>query len=193
MFRLWRRDRQELAVLALTFCVSIARTVELAVLAGALASLAVLLRQLMRPAVQVHSLKTSAGEVVRVRAALGMVYVSAELLARRVARAGQQAAPRPVLLDCQHHAMLDYAAAQVLERLIKKFKTDEQLLILYNVPEELLQKYEQLAGVDRRPLRTTSVADALASVAHDADENITLLASTERDANDALDAHEPLV
>lgn len=193
VFRLWRRDRLELAVLALTFCVSVARTVELAVLAGALASLAVLLRRLMRPRVHVHTLKTSAGEVVRVRAALGVLYVSAELLARRVQRAAALAAPRPVLLDCQHHALLDYAAEKVLERLINKFKTDERLLILYNVPQELLHKYERLAGVDPRPLRAASVGDALAAVAHDADENVTLLASTERDPHDAHDAHDPLV
>lgn len=187
MFRLWRHDRLELAVLALTFCVSIARTVELAVLAGALGSLAVLLRQLMRPAVHVHALKTSAGDVVRVRAALGLAYVSAELLARRVLAAAELAAPRAVLLDCQHHALLDFAAVKVLERLIKKFKTDEQLLIIYNVPEELLHKYEQLAGVDPRALRARSVTAALASVEHDAAESVTLLAHTERDA------HEPLV
>ncbi|KAJ8729793.1 hypothetical protein PYW07_016831 [Mythimna separata] len=195
VFRLWRTDRQELAVLALTFCVSVARTVELAVLAGALGSLAVLLRQLMRPAVSVCALKTSAGEVVRVRAALGVLYVSAELLARRVARAAHAAAPRPVLLDCQHHAMLDYAAVKMLERMIKKFKTDEQLLIIYNVPEEHLQRYSELEGVDARSLRATSVAAALASVAHDADESVTLLTGTERahDAHDDHDAHDPLV
>lgn len=113
MQRLWRSDRQELAVLALTFCVSIARTVELAVLAGALGSLAVLLRQLMRPAVSVCALKTSAADVVRVRAALGVLYVSAELLERRVRSAAAAAALRPVLLDCQHHVMLDYAAVKV--------------------------------------------------------------------------------
>lgn len=58
--RLWRRDRRELAVLALTFCVSVLRTVELAVLAGAVASLAVLLRQLMRPDIHMHSIKVRA-------------------------------------------------------------------------------------------------------------------------------------
>lgn len=57
MRELWRRDRAELCVLALTFGVSLARTVELAVLAGALGSLAVLLRQLMRPTLHAHTLK----------------------------------------------------------------------------------------------------------------------------------------
>lgn len=59
MRELWRRDRAELGVLALTFCVSVARTVELAVLAGALGSLAVLLRQLMRPALHAHTIKVT--------------------------------------------------------------------------------------------------------------------------------------
>ncbi|KAF9416931.1 hypothetical protein HW555_005847, partial [Spodoptera exigua] len=129
--RLWRRDRRELAVLALTFGVSIVRTVELAVLAGAVASLAVLLRQLMRPPIHIHSIKTAQGEAVRVRPAQGLVYVNGEL---------------------------------VLERLIKKLKADEQLLIMYNVPEDLVAKYELLEGVERRGLRATTAADALASV-----------------------------
>ncbi|XP_035432984.2 sodium-independent sulfate anion transporter [Spodoptera frugiperda] len=163
--RLWRRDRRELAVLALTFCVSVLRTVELAVLAGAVASLAVLLRQLMRPDIHMHSIKTAHGEAVRVRPAQGLVYVNGELVARRLLAAAARAAPRPVLLDCAHLAMLDYAAMQVLERLIKKLKADEQLLIMYNVPEQLVARYELLEGVERRGLRATSAAEALASVA----------------------------
>ncbi|CAD0254260.1 unnamed protein product [Spodoptera exigua] len=162
--RLWRRDRRELAVLALTFGVSIVRTVELAVLAGAVASLAVLLRQLMRPPIHIHSIKTAQGEAVRVRPAQGLVYVNGELVARRLLAAAARAAPRPTLLDCAHLAMLDYAAMQVLERLIKKLKADEQLLIMYNVPEDLVAKYELLEGVERRGLRATTAADALASV-----------------------------
>ncbi|CAH1645252.1 unnamed protein product [Spodoptera littoralis] len=163
--RLWRRDRRELAVLALTFCVSIVRTVELAVLAGAVASLAVLLRQLMRPDIQLHCIKTAHGEAVRVRPAQGLVYVNGELVARRLLAAAARAAPRPVLLDCAHLAMLDYAAMQVLERLIKKLKADEQLLIMYNVAEQLVARFELLEGVERRGLRATSAAEALASVA----------------------------
>lgn len=54
---------------------------------------------------------------------------------------------------------------QVLERLIKKLKADEQLLIMYNVPEQLVARYELLEGVERRGLRATSAAEALASVA----------------------------
>ncbi|XP_022830973.1 sodium-independent sulfate anion transporter-like [Spodoptera litura] len=163
--RLWRRDRRELAVLALTFCVSIVRTVELAVLAGAVASLAVLLRQLMRPDIQLHCVKTAHGEAVRVRPAQGLLYVNGELVARRLQAAAARAAPRPVLLDCAHLAMLDYAAMQVLERLIKKLKADEQLLIMYNVAEPLVARFELLEGVERRGLRATSAAEALASVA----------------------------
>ncbi|KAH9637036.1 hypothetical protein HF086_009814 [Spodoptera exigua] len=155
--RLWRRDRRELAVLALTFGVSIVRTVELAVLAGAVASLAVLLRQLMRPPIHIHSIKTAQGEAVRVRPAQGLVYVNGELVARRLLAAAARAAPRPTLLDCAHLAMLDYAAMQ-------KLKADEQLLIMYNVPEDLVAKYELLEGVERRGLRATTAADALASV-----------------------------
>ncbi|XP_075974003.1 sodium-independent sulfate anion transporter-like [Anticarsia gemmatalis] len=176
--RLWRRDRVELCVLALTFSVSLARTVELAVLAGALASLAVLLRAVMRPAVHMHTVKTAQGPVVRVRAALGVMYVNAELLARRVLAAAERAAPRPVLLDCAHFAMLDYAATQVLERLIKKMKASEQKLIMYNVSPELLPKFERLAGVDKRPLRanTPSAALALADSELASKEDVALLA-----------------
>uniref|UniRef100_A0A2A4JHT2 STAS domain-containing protein n=1 Tax=Heliothis virescens TaxID=7102 RepID=A0A2A4JHT2_HELVI len=144
--RLWASDRAELGVLALTFCVSIARSVELAVLAGALASLAALLRRLMRPQVHTYHVKTEGGAGVRVRPAQGATYVCAALLARRVLRAAARAAPRPLLLDCACLALLDYAAMQMLERLIAKFKANDQLLIIYNVPEELLDKYEQLAG-----------------------------------------------
>ncbi|XP_047024534.1 sodium-independent sulfate anion transporter-like [Helicoverpa zea] len=163
--RLWARDRAELGVLALTFGVSIARSVELAVLAGALASLAALLRRLMRPRVHTYHVKTELGAGLRVRPAQGASYVCAELLARRVLAAAASVAPRPLLLDCACLALLDYAAVKMLERLITKFKANEQLLIIYNVPEELVHKYEQLAGVDARALRTNSAADALAAVA----------------------------
>lgn len=109
--------------------------------------------------------QTAHGEAVRVRPAQGLVYVNGELVARRLLAAAARAAPRPVLLDCTHLAMLDYAAMQVLERLIKKLKADEQLLIMYNVPEQLVARYELLEGVERRGLRATSAAEALASVA----------------------------
>nr|XP_021193422.2 sodium-independent sulfate anion transporter isoform X2 [Helicoverpa armigera] len=163
--RLWARDRAELGVLALTFGVSLARSVELAVLAGALASLAALLRRLMRPRVHTYHVKTELGAGLRVRPAQGASYVCAELLARRVLAAAAAVAPRPLLLDCACLALLDYAAVKMLERLITKFKANEQLLIIYNVPEELVHKYEQLAGVDARALRASSAADALAAVA----------------------------
>ncbi|XP_049699792.2 sodium-independent sulfate anion transporter isoform X1 [Helicoverpa armigera] len=181
--RLWAGDRAELGVLALTFGVSLARSVELAVLAGALASLAALLRRLMRPRVHTYHVKfyekkmyeagiwfvgscqTELGAGLRVRPAQGASYVCAELLARRVLAAAAAAAPRPLLLDCACLALLDYAAVKMLERLITKFKANEQLLIIYNVPEELVHKYEQLAGVDARALRASSAADALAAVA----------------------------
>nr|XP_049699793.1 sodium-independent sulfate anion transporter isoform X3 [Helicoverpa armigera] len=65
--RLWARDRAELGVLALTFGVSLARSVELAVLAGALASLAALLRRLMRPRVHTYHVKLASGLWGRVR------------------------------------------------------------------------------------------------------------------------------
>lgn len=159
---LWRTDRVELAVLALTFCVSIVRTVELAVLAGALASLAALLRSLMRPHVQMHTVKTQRGEAVRVRASLGAMYVNSELVARRVQAAAERATPHPVLLDCAHFAMLDYAAAQMLERLIKKMNNSDQKLIIYNVSKELMDKFESLSGVDKRTLSATTVDEALA-------------------------------
>ncbi|XP_049699793.2 sodium-independent sulfate anion transporter isoform X3 [Helicoverpa armigera] len=65
--RLWAGDRAELGVLALTFGVSLARSVELAVLAGALASLAALLRRLMRPRVHTYHVKLASGLWGRVR------------------------------------------------------------------------------------------------------------------------------
>lgn len=55
--RLWRHDRTELAILVLTFLVSIFRTVELAVAIGVMASLAVLLSGVMRPKVTMASIK----------------------------------------------------------------------------------------------------------------------------------------
>lgn len=57
--------------------------------------------------------QTAHGEAVRVRPAQGLVYVNGELVARRLLAAAARAAPRPVLLDCAHLAMLDYAAMQV--------------------------------------------------------------------------------
>ncbi|CAH0579550.1 unnamed protein product [Chrysodeixis includens] len=146
---LWRRDRAELCVLALTFGVSVARTVELAVLAGALGSLAVLLRQLMRPALSATTLKTEAGSALVVHAGAGLVYVNAERVTRRVlALAG--AGPRAVLLDCGALALLDHAAMQALERLAAALAAAGQRLVPYNVSADLLHKYEQLAGVERR-------------------------------------------
>ncbi|CAB3239026.1 unnamed protein product [Arctia plantaginis] len=174
--RLWRRDRQELAVLVLTFCVSVARTVELAVLCGALASLAVLLRRLMRPRLQINHVKSSAGEVVRVRAALGVTYVNCALVEARALAAARRAAPRPALLDCGQLAMLDYAGQQALERLIKQLKDSDQKLIIYNVPVDLLKKFEQVSGVDARPLRATNINSALALADAPSEERAALLA-----------------
>ncbi|XP_063825329.1 sodium-independent sulfate anion transporter [Ostrinia nubilalis] len=57
--RLWRQSKRELVVLAVTFAASVAATVELGVLAGVLADLALLLHQLMHPAVATHHVKVS--------------------------------------------------------------------------------------------------------------------------------------
>lgn len=111
IIRLWRRDRVELCVLVLTFVTSIVRTVELAVLAGVLGSLAALVRRVLRPPVEQRALRTRAGPAALLRPALAACYLNAELIARRVREA--LVTHDIVLLDCSRLGLLDYAASQV--------------------------------------------------------------------------------
>lgn len=53
------------------------------------------------------------GEVGRVKPTLCLVYLNAEVVARRVLAAADRVAPRPVLLDCSQLSYIDYAATQV--------------------------------------------------------------------------------
>ncbi|KAL0841641.1 hypothetical protein ABMA28_015293 [Loxostege sticticalis] len=108
--RLWRQSKSELLVLCVTFAVSVCVTVELGVLAGVLADLALLLYSLMHPAVQLHTVKTEAGEAVVVSPTVGLVYVNAERVLAHAS--GAAPAPLPLLLDCGGLALLDYAAEQ---------------------------------------------------------------------------------
>ncbi|KAJ0177511.1 hypothetical protein K1T71_007520 [Dendrolimus kikuchii] len=159
--RLWREDRKELAVLGLTFVVSIVKGVELAVLAGSLASVAVLIRGVMTPSVPMYTIKTCDGEVCRVRPTLCAVYLNSARVAARVAAGAARVAPRPVLLDCGQLALLDYAAGQVLVRLIKKMKESNQMLLFYNVGKDIFKQIEALEGVEKRTLKATNVIEAL--------------------------------
>lgn len=180
VLRLWRRDRMELSVLALTFMTSIALNVELAVLAGILASLALLVRRLMRPALHAAAVKTGSGEVCVVRVTQGAVYLSAELVGRRLLWAAARSAPRALLVDCTRLTLLDYTAQQVFERVIKKIKNDNQKILFYNVPVELMSQMENIEGVIKQSFRATSVQEALAVIeekAVEANESTALMAT----------------
>lgn len=106
--------------------------------------------------------QTEAGSALVVRAGAGLVYVNAERVARRVLAAAR-CGPRAVLLDCAALALLDHAAMQALERLAAALAAAGHRLLPYNVSADLLHKYEQLAGVERRALRATSAGAALAA------------------------------
>lgn len=132
--RLWRHDRRELAVVVLTFCVGVWRSVELAVLCGALAGLAVTHLALQRAPLHLHLVKVverdgaraampavcrgvpcgpqgAQGEAVRARPTRALLYLNCARFAERVERAA--IAHRVALVDCGVLAMLDCPAAQV--------------------------------------------------------------------------------
>ncbi|CAH2036865.1 unnamed protein product, partial [Iphiclides podalirius] len=161
--RLWRHDRGELAVAALTFCVGVWRSVELAVLCGALAGLAATHLALLRAPLHLHAVKSTRGEAVRARPTRALLYLNCERFATRLRAAAR--GRRLVLLDCGVLAMLDFAAAKTLERLIEEFKEGDQLLIFYNASTDVVRKLERIEGVDARALRTRTVQTALDAVA----------------------------
>ncbi|XP_068631946.1 sodium-independent sulfate anion transporter-like [Battus philenor] len=157
--RLWRRDRGELCIVALTFVVSVWRSVELAVLSGALVCVAATQLALLRAPLHLHVVKSAAGEAVRARPARALLYLNCERAAARLRRAA--VGRRVLLVDCGVLAMLDYAAAQTLASLIKEFSENNKLLIFYNASTEVLNKLEQVEGLDARALRARDVAAAL--------------------------------
>ncbi|XP_037293830.1 sodium-independent sulfate anion transporter [Manduca sexta] len=161
MWRLWRRDRRALCVLWLTLLTGLAHSVELAVLAGALADAALVLARVRSARVRV----AAGARAALVRPALPLLYVSAGRGARRVLAAAARAHPRPVLLDCAALTVIDDAAASMLERVIKTLKRENQKLILYNVPADTAGTLEALEGADSRAFSATNMADALAAVA----------------------------
>ncbi|XP_049869419.1 sodium-independent sulfate anion transporter-like [Pectinophora gossypiella] len=162
---LWRRSRPELAVLVLTLLVAVLGSVELALLCGALGSLARVLRHLMRPPLHLAHYKTARGPALVARPVLALVYAGADRACARLRRAAARAAPRPLLVDCRDLSLLDYSAAQALERLIKELQASGQQLIFFHASAEVLRKLENIEGVQHAALRAASVGDALAAAA----------------------------
>ncbi|CAK1596664.1 unnamed protein product [Parnassius mnemosyne] len=158
--QLWGHHREELVVALLTFVVGVWRSVELAVLCGALAGLAATHLALRRAPLHLHTLKSRWGEVCRARPTRALLYLNAARFAERLTRVA--AAHRLVLVDCGVLAMLDYAASQTLARLIKEFEANEQQLIFYNASTDVIKKLEQVEGLDACALRAHSVSAALA-------------------------------
>ncbi|KAM3960573.1 sodium-independent sulfate anion transporter [Aphomia sociella] len=160
--RLWRSSRSEVVVLALTFATGVALTVELAVLAGALANLAMLLRALMITPLHTYNVKVGARAVCVCAPGAALVYLNAE----RVCASARAAAARthaPLLLDCARLARLDVAAAQALDRLAKELQDTKQRLIVFNATSEVAHTLACFQHIDKRALRSASAADALAA------------------------------
>ncbi|XP_059051591.1 sodium-independent sulfate anion transporter [Achroia grisella] len=171
--RLWRTSKSELMVLVLTFVIGVTMTVELAVLAGAFANLAMLLRALMVPPLHLHTVKSGGGEWCAAAVcapAMMLVYVNAEGVCRRALAAAARLAPAPLLLDCGRLARLDVSAAQILQRLAKKLKTTKQQLIIFNVSPEVAQGLECLQDIDKSAFRATTASEALAAAARPRDD-----------------------
>ncbi|XP_014362054.2 sodium-independent sulfate anion transporter [Papilio machaon] len=160
--RLWRHDRRELAVVALTFGVGVWCSVELAVLCGALAGLAATHFALQRAPLHLHKVKCSWGEAVRARPTRALLYLNCARFAERLERA--TAAHRVALVDCGVLAMLDYPAAQALSKMIKKFQENNKLLIFYNASTDVIKKLDKVEGMDTRALLAHSVQAALDAV-----------------------------
>ncbi|XP_034830887.1 sodium-independent sulfate anion transporter-like [Maniola hyperantus] len=166
---LWRSSRREACVALLTLAAGVTLGVEAAVLGGALASLAVLLRDLLRPPQLLLAKDKASGDaVLRVRLRRALVYVNAEHAAAAVRAAlASRAAPehRAVLVDCGTLALLDHTAVQVLERLIEELEEQGRHLVLYDAGPEALKVLQRVRRLDARALAARSLAAALALAA----------------------------
>ncbi|KAI8436366.1 hypothetical protein MSG28_004394 [Choristoneura fumiferana] len=150
--RLWRTSRAELAVLLLTFMVCLADSVERAVLVGVLAATAVLLRAVMRPAVHRHHLQVGGTEATRVRPTLALIFLNVEHVSAKLA----------------------------LERLVKKFKSADQKLIVYNASPEVLKSLEAVEGLDKRALGAATALEALTAIVDTSDHIVETTALLEK-------------
>ncbi|KAI5652191.1 sulfate permease family domain-containing protein [Phthorimaea operculella] len=164
VLKLWRESKQELVVLLLTFLISLLGTVELALLAGALAALARVLRRVMRPPVPTHTYKINGGFAIVARPTLALLYLNTEYVSSKLAALAARARG-PLLVDARDLSLIDHSAQQGLERLIKKLDAEEQQLVVYNAAHDTLRKLEGVTGLDTRALRMRTPADALQAVA----------------------------
>ncbi|GBP58186.1 Sodium-independent sulfate anion transporter [Eumeta japonica] len=158
--KLWRQSRPDLAVLVLTCVVSVLWSVEMAVLVGALANVALLLWACARPCTETTRLKVCGGECVQVRPHAALLYLNAERFASVVALAADAAPALPVLVDCSRLQLLDYSASQVVKRMNESFAAREQRLVFYNVTSELAKKLDNVVCV----VHATSAEEAFAPI-----------------------------
>lgn len=80
----------------------------------------------------------------------------------------------------QYHKLILFSCFQVFERVIKKIKNDNQKILFYNVPVELMSQMENIEGVIKQSFRATSVQEALAVIeekAVEANESTALMAT----------------
>ncbi|XP_072931671.1 sodium-independent sulfate anion transporter-like, partial [Epargyreus clarus] len=176
VFRLWRRARGEAGVLLLTLAVGVARSVELAVAAGALAAATRAAARLLRAPPPPRRLQVRDGDAIRIRTGPVLLYVNAERFAERVLAAAlpapdtapAPAAPPPVLVDCSELALLDYTAAEVLGRVIREFEARRQRLVFYNAAAAARAQLAAVPGLDARALPAARAQPALDAVARPA-------------------------
>ncbi|XP_073945710.1 sodium-independent sulfate anion transporter-like isoform X2 [Choristoneura fumiferana] len=178
--RLWRTSRAELAVLLLTFMVCLADSVERAVLVGVLAATAVLLRAVMRPAVHRHHLQVGGTEATRVRPTLALIFLNVEHVSAKLVAAARARPHAPLLLDCSALSLIDDASRQALERLVKKFKSADQKLIVYNASPEVLKSLEAVEGLDKRALGAATALEALTAIVDTSDHIVETTALLEK-------------
>ncbi|KAJ2939839.1 hypothetical protein O0L34_g18034 [Tuta absoluta] len=164
VLKLWRESKAELVVLVLTFATSLLASVELALLAGALAALARLLRRLLRPAFSAHTYKSNGGYAIVARPTLALLYLNTEYVCAKLQALAARASG-PLLVDARDLSLVDHSAQQSLERLIKNLEREEQRLVVYNAAHDTLRALQRVRTLDTRALRTTTPARALAATA----------------------------
>ncbi|CAG4990763.1 unnamed protein product [Colias eurytheme] len=177
VFNLWKGSKRELAIWFLTFMVGVWKSLELSVLVGAMAGLAVLVKDVMQSPVDMTQVKANSGDVIRVSVRRALVYANAERFAAIVLTTAS-AAGCPVLIDCSSIALCDYTATQVISRLIKKFKEMKLQLVFYSASPDSLKWLESIPELDKRALNTKKVQEALDAVATrnpDADDETSAL------------------
>lgn len=156
--RLWRQSKPDFIVIFSTFLVTVFWTLEMAVMTGIIANVAVVIVSVARPSFDITIVKVPGiGECARVVPTLALVYLNIDNFTSKVARAAKSV----TLIDCSQLQLLDFCAEQSLEQLTKKLKSNSQKLIFYNASLEIMSRLENVDWVDYRQLQARTESDAV--------------------------------